>query len=269
MLEPSHLLWYSPPPAWRARLDPHPRACGAANVRDSTSPANARRTDARPPTPAGTTSGPFRPISSRRRMSSVSTLPRGSGRRRRTSRATGSAPVSRRRRVVAVCYAAAVVDGLAEVDVATRPDVQGRGLAFSAGQMLRATSARTRASRRRGTLRRQSGSVQLATKLGFVRAQTYPFYSFRTPIAGGAACESMNRNPTSSSARTPGAAVARETEVDGDEVVPGSCQPERAQAIRSLTASLTFCQLRSSATSRPVSSTITTRPRTSTTTSRT
>jgi RimJ/RimL family protein N-acetyltransferase len=84
-------------------------------------------------------------------------------------------------RVAAVCYAAAVVDGLAEVDVATRPDAQGRGLAFAAAQAF------VRECRARGVaptwdcFAENAASMRLAAKLGFVPARTYPFYTFRTP----------------------------------------------------------------------------------------
>jgi RimJ/RimL family protein N-acetyltransferase len=85
--------------------------------------------------------------------------------------------------VASLCYAAAVADGLAEVDVATQAEYRGRGLAgFVTREFIR------------GCLRRgvaptwdcfdyNAGSLRLAEGLGFAELRRYPFYSFNVPAA--------------------------------------------------------------------------------------
>lgn len=85
--------------------------------------------------------------------------------------------------MVSLCYAAAIVDSLAEVDVATDPEFRGRGLA----------SIVTREFIERCTTRgivptwdcfgHNAGSINLARKLGFAEIVRYPFYSFKVPLA--------------------------------------------------------------------------------------
>lgn len=186
VLEPSYLLWYRPPPAWRARLDAHPEGVRRRErARHHFSADRAAWLNHPPSLPAGYE---VRPLSADL-LAATDELGLDIASRFWTSAADYQrnglgACVLDGERVAAVCYAAAVVDGLAEVDVATRPDMRGRGLALMAGQAF------VRECMTRGVTPTwdcfvdNTGSLNLAAKLGFVLAQTYPFYSFRTPIAG-------------------------------------------------------------------------------------
>ncbi len=89
--------------------------------------------------------------------------------------------------VRSLCYAAVVIDGLAEIDVATEQSFRGHGLATLATQCF------IRECILRGVLPTwdcfdyNAGSLKLALKLGFEKALTYPFYSFELPLE----CDSL------------------------------------------------------------------------------
>lgn len=81
-----------------------------------------------------------------------------------------------------LCYAAAVADGLAEVDVATDPEFRGRGLAgvvtrqFIKGCLERGIAPTW------DCFDYNVGSMKLAEKLGFISESRYPIYSFNVPV---------------------------------------------------------------------------------------
>jgi predicted GNAT family acetyltransferase len=97
--------------------------------------------------------------------------------------------------VVSLCYAAAVADGLAEVDVATDPEFRERGLAgVVTRQFIRECLSRGVAPTW-DCFEYNAGSMKLARKIGFVEMRRYPFYSFNVPVcakggAGGAITQS-------------------------------------------------------------------------------
>lgn len=78
----------------------------------------------------------------------------------------------------AICYAAAVADGQAEVDVLTRPEYRGKGLGKS---VVLAFTARCRESGLKPVwdcFTNNAGSMALARSCGFVPAgPAYPFYT--------------------------------------------------------------------------------------------
>ena len=84
--------------------------------------------------------------------------------------------------VISLCYAAAAADGLAEVDVVTDPAYRGGGLATVAAQQFIRGCLSRGISPTWDCFVYNAGSVKLAEKLGFVQANSYPFYSFNVPI---------------------------------------------------------------------------------------
>ncbi|PYS84874.1 MAG: hypothetical protein DMF67_03090 [Acidobacteria bacterium] len=84
--------------------------------------------------------------------------------------------------VVSLCYAAAVADGLAEVDVVTDPEFRGRGLAGVATRQFIKECLGRGIAPTWDCFDYNAGSVKLAEKLGFSLASSYPFYSFNVPI---------------------------------------------------------------------------------------
>ena len=186
VLKPSYLLWYSPPPAWTLRFDAEPEGVRRRErARLQFSGERAAWLSHPPSVPRGFDMRPLSAdllaatdelgldIASRFWSSAADYEGNGFG-----------ACVLDGERVAAVCYAAAVVDGLAEVDVATRPDLRGRGLAFVAAQGFVRECLTRSVAPTWDCFVDNAGSMRLAAKLGFVPAQTYPLYSFRTPIAG-------------------------------------------------------------------------------------
>ncbi len=84
--------------------------------------------------------------------------------------------------VVSVCYAAAISEQLAEVDVVTDEPFRGQGLA---GIVSRQFIRECLAWEIRPTwdcFAYNTGSLRLAEKLGFAEVRRYPFYSFNLPI---------------------------------------------------------------------------------------
>ncbi len=84
--------------------------------------------------------------------------------------------------IVSLCYAAAIADGLAEIDVVTHPDYRGRGLGILVAQQF------IRECLRRGIVPTwdcfvsNSASLKLAHRLGFIETLAYPLYSFNVPL---------------------------------------------------------------------------------------
>jgi RimJ/RimL family protein N-acetyltransferase len=84
--------------------------------------------------------------------------------------------------VVSLCYAAAVVDGLAEVDVATEEEFRGRGLAAIVGQEFIRQCWSRRIVPTWDCFVANVGSMKLALRLGFAPVSNYPLYSFNVPV---------------------------------------------------------------------------------------
>jgi RimJ/RimL family protein N-acetyltransferase len=85
-------------------------------------------------------------------------------------------------KLVSLCYAAAVVDGLAEVDVVTHPDYRSRGLANVVAQQFIRECLHRRIIPTWDCFLHNLGSTKLAERLGFVQANSYPLYSFNIPV---------------------------------------------------------------------------------------
>jgi RimJ/RimL family protein N-acetyltransferase len=84
--------------------------------------------------------------------------------------------------MVSLCYAAAVVDGLAEVDVATDPEFRGRGLAGVVTRQFIKQCLDRGLAPTWDCFSYNTGSLRLATSLNFAAATNYPFYSFNVPV---------------------------------------------------------------------------------------
>lgn len=85
--------------------------------------------------------------------------------------------------VASLCYAAAVVDGLAEVDVVTDNNFRGQGLATSVAREFINQCLSRGITPTWDCFDYNTGSVKLAQKLGFVEVTRYPFYSFNMPLS--------------------------------------------------------------------------------------
>jgi RimJ/RimL family protein N-acetyltransferase len=84
--------------------------------------------------------------------------------------------------VVSLCYAAAVVDGLAEIDVVTDSEHRGLGLGYLVAQQFIRDCLSRGITPTWDCFAGNIGSMKLADKLGFTSARSYPFYSFNVPI---------------------------------------------------------------------------------------
>jgi RimJ/RimL family protein N-acetyltransferase len=190
-LKPKYLLWYAPPEAWRARLD----AAGAEVTRRRTRLRyrfdEARAADwlgAPVECPEGfelkDVSAELVPAADRLGVqlgtrfwaSAEDFAENGVG-----------VCLTKDGGVVSLCYAAAVADGLAEVDVVTDPEFRGRGLASVVTRQFIKECLGRGVAPTWDCFDYNSGSVRLAEALGFVESRRYDFYSFNVPaaLAGG------------------------------------------------------------------------------------
>ncbi|HEX6182904.1 MAG TPA: GNAT family N-acetyltransferase [Pyrinomonadaceae bacterium] len=85
--------------------------------------------------------------------------------------------------VVSLCYAAAVADGLAEVDVVTDAEFRGQGLAGVVTRHFIKECLRRGVAPTWDCFDYNAGSLKLAEGLGFVETRRYDFYSFNVPAA--------------------------------------------------------------------------------------
>jgi RimJ/RimL family protein N-acetyltransferase len=83
--------------------------------------------------------------------------------------------------IVSICYAATVVDGLAEIDVATDPEFRGRGLAGITTKRFIQECLDRQLLPTWDCFDYNTGSLKLALKLGFEAGKNYDFYSFNIP----------------------------------------------------------------------------------------
>ncbi|HYH84637.1 MAG TPA: GNAT family N-acetyltransferase [Pyrinomonadaceae bacterium] len=84
--------------------------------------------------------------------------------------------------VASLCYAAAVADGLAEVDVVTDAEFRGRGLASVVTRQFIKECLRRGVAPTWDCFEYNAGSMRLAEKTGFVESRRYALYSFNVPI---------------------------------------------------------------------------------------
>jgi hypothetical protein len=188
----SYLLWYSPPAAWQRRLD-------------AFNPAIARRRErvrfefGKSPGVYGDESVPGTDEFALKNLSRDLIPKTEKFGVQIDSRFWSSAAdfeenglgvcILKDDEVICVCYAAAIVDGLAEVDVITQQEFRDQGLAyFAARQFIKECLSR-------GIIPTwdcfvdNPGSMKLADKLGFIQISSYPFYSFNVPIEVSGAIE--------------------------------------------------------------------------------
>ncbi|MCM3904868.1 MAG: GNAT family N-acetyltransferase [Pyrinomonadaceae bacterium] len=182
--KPSYLLWYSPPEGWQARLDSIPDlGRRRERVRLDFRPDQAGWLGEPVDSPAGfelkDLSSELIPktekfgvkLDSRFWGSTADFLKNGFG-----------VCLMRDHEIVSVCYAAAVADGLAEVDVATDEEFRGRGFAgVVTREFIRQCLDRGLAPTW-DCFTYNTSSLKLAKSLGFAGEARYPFYSFNVPI---------------------------------------------------------------------------------------
>jgi RimJ/RimL family protein N-acetyltransferase len=84
--------------------------------------------------------------------------------------------------VVSLCYSACVVDNLAEIDVVTREEYRGRGLAVIASQNFILKCMQRGIMPTWDCFVNNTPSMKLACRLGFTQTLSYPFYSFNLPV---------------------------------------------------------------------------------------
>ncbi|MDQ3803234.1 MAG: GNAT family N-acetyltransferase [Acidobacteriota bacterium] len=193
-LRPAYLLWYSPPARWQARLD----AAGAEVVRRRGRIRYEFREER-----AGWLAEPVEcpegfELQALSRDLIPKTEPLGVA---LGSRFWSSAEdfaenglgvcLTRGGEVVSLCYAAAVADGLAEVDVVTRPESRGRGLAGVVTRQFIRECLRRGLAPTWDCFDYNAGSVRLAEGLGFAEVSRYPFYSFNVPLSLAGDAESL------------------------------------------------------------------------------
>jgi len=184
-LKPSYLLWYSPPAAWQTKLD----GMGSDSVRRR----ERVRLECRAESDSAAGSIPA-PVGFELKDLTLDLIPKTEkfgvklDSRFWTScedfveNGLGICLV-KDGEVVSLCYAAAIVDSLAEVDVATDPEFRGRGLASVV------TREFIKRCMNRGIVptwdcfEYNAGSIKLARKLGFLEVVRYPFYTFNIPLA--------------------------------------------------------------------------------------
>ena len=84
--------------------------------------------------------------------------------------------------VICICYAACVVNSLAEIDIVTKDEYRGRGLATVTAQHFIQECIRRGIEPTWDCFLNNTASMKLAEKLGFTQAYNYLFYSFNFPI---------------------------------------------------------------------------------------
>lgn len=178
-IKPSYLLWYSPPESWQQRL-------GAAGARrreriryqfdgELSEPITCpggfemRRLDAEliPKTKKFGIE-----IDSRFWSSAQDVTENGLG-----------FCIIKDDDVVSICYAAAISDGLAEIDVATDEAFRQQGLAVLVSRQFIRECLTRGITPTWDCFAYNTGSRRLAERLGFSELVHYPFYSFNIPLS--------------------------------------------------------------------------------------
>lgn len=182
--KPSYLLWYAPSESWQRRLESIPDLSRRRErVRLDFDPDQAGWLGEPLESPAGfelrSLSADLIPktekfdvkLDSKFWASAADFLENGFG-----------VCLMKDHEMVSLCYAAAVVDGLAEVDVATDPEFRGRGLAGVVTRQFIKQCLDRGVAPTWDCFSYNTGSLKLATSLDFAAASKYPFYSFNVPV---------------------------------------------------------------------------------------
>ncbi len=180
---PGYLLWYAPPPGWRAWLDTRPE--GSLRARERV----RLHWDGPEPSPAETGADGLRLAAlDAALIPEVDKLGLRLGSRFWSSaedflaHGFGACLVGDDGAVVSVCYASCVADNLAEIDIATRDDRRGRGYAGIVAREFVRQCWRRRMRPTWDCFTANQASLRLAVSLGFVEASRYPLYSFQRPL---------------------------------------------------------------------------------------
>jgi GNAT superfamily N-acetyltransferase len=174
-------LWYAPPPGWQRRLDAE--AGGRVRRRERCRLALQGPRPADPRTPSGCELR----ILDERLLGEVSSLGLDLGSRFWPSEKAfleGGLGVCALEagQVASLCYSACVAGGRAEIDVLTRPEYRGRGLARAvAGRFVEECLARG-VQPTWDCFRENAASMSLGASLGFAPERTYWLYSFTIPL---------------------------------------------------------------------------------------
>jgi RimJ/RimL family protein N-acetyltransferase len=177
-IKPSYLLWYAPPPSWQERLDS----------------AGARRRERIRFEFTGNQIEPIAvPSGFEMRKLDRELIPRTNKfKLDLDSRFWSSSEdveenglgfcLLKDNEVVSICYAAAISDGLAEVDVVTDEAYRGQGLgSLVSRQFIRECLVRG-ITPTWDCFSYNTNSIRLAERLGFSELVRYPFYSFNIPL---------------------------------------------------------------------------------------
>ena len=84
--------------------------------------------------------------------------------------------------LVALCYAAAIAQGRAEVDIATLPGHRNRGLGALAAHGFVGQCLQRGLTPAWDCFDYNAGSLRIAEQVGFARPRRYPFYTFPLPL---------------------------------------------------------------------------------------
>jgi GNAT superfamily N-acetyltransferase len=182
-IKPSYLLWYSPPGAWQQKMD----IAGARRrerIRYEFHGSSAHYLNEPVSCPAGfeirkldtelipKTEKFAVKIDSRFWSSAQDFIENGLG-----------FCIIKDDDVVSICYAAAISDGLAEIDVATDEAYRQQGLAALVSQQFIRECLTRGITPTWDCFEYNTGSRRLAEGLGFSELVHYPFYSFNIPLS--------------------------------------------------------------------------------------
>ena len=179
----SYLLWYEPPARWQKKLDSSEKVKRRERVRFEFRKEHASYLDEAAKFPDGFQLQAMTPdllassekfalkLESRFWSSADDFIAHGLG-----------VCLVKDGEVVSLCYAAAVADGLAEVDVVTDEKFRGHGLATIVAQEFNRRCLRNGINPTWDCFDYNTGSMKLAERLGFVEVRRYPFYSFNIPL---------------------------------------------------------------------------------------
>jgi len=179
-IRPSYLLWYSPPEHWQPRLDTF-----GARLRERVRfEFHSNRVNEVNPCPAGF----------ELRKLNAELVPKTERFRIELGSRFWSSPEDFEKnglgycllkddQIVSLCYAAAISERLAEVDVVTDEAFRAQGLAsIVSRQFIRECLVRE-ITPTWDCFAYNTASLRLALKLGFAEVRRYPFYSFNVPLA--------------------------------------------------------------------------------------
>jgi GNAT superfamily N-acetyltransferase len=181
---PGYLLWYAPPPAWRAWLDGRLEGSFRRRERvrlrwDGDEPADVIQSDGLRLAPLDIALIPEVDKLGLRMGSRFWSSPEDL-----LAHGFGACLIDGDGAVISVCYASCVADNRAEIDIATRDDRRGRGYAGIVAREFVRQCRRRRILPTWDCFTANEASLRLAGSLGFVEAGRYPLYSFKTPLPG-------------------------------------------------------------------------------------